>query len=76
MRTLEYVITEPEGLHALPATALVEKLNKYSSEILATFNGKIVNAKSLFGLMSLGAQHGDVITFSIFGEDEDEVEIN
>ena len=76
MRTFEYVITEPEGLHALPATALVEKLNKYASAIMASFNGNTVNAKSPFGLMSLGAHHGDVITFTIVGEDEDEVAIN
>ena len=75
MRTIEYVVTEPEGLHALPATALVAKLNKYSSEIMATFGGNTVNSKSPFGLISLGARQGDVVVFTIIGEDEDTVDI-
>lgn len=70
MKQYEYVVTEPEGLHALPATALVAKLNTYESEITASFNGKIVNAKSPFGLMSLGARCGDVIIFRATGFDE------
>ena len=75
MRTIEYKISEPEGLHALLATALISKLNQYTSQALATFGDNTVNAKSPFGLMSLGAHYGDVIRFTIIGDDEDQVEL-
>ena len=75
MKIIKYVITEPEGLHARPATALVEKLNQYESEITASFGGNIVNAKSPFGLMSLGVKRGDMVVFRVSGPDEDMVKI-
>ena len=76
MRRFEYVVTEPEGLHALPATALCEKLNQYQCDIFAELNGQIVDAKSIMGLFSLGAQCHDVITFTCNGSDEDIVNLN
>ena len=75
MRTIEFVVTERSGLHALPATVIVEKLNKYESEVYASFGGNIVNAKSIFGLVSLGAKQGDVVIFEIHGSDENQVQI-
>lgn len=75
MRTIEYLVTEPEGLHALPAAALFTKLNEYECEITAQLGDNIVNAKSPFGLMALGARLGDVVTFTCDGPDEDTVEI-
>ena len=74
MKTINYLITEPEGLHALPATALIAKLNTLDCEIEATLGNYTVNAKSPFGLMALGAHHGDIIIFKANGPDEDRVE--
>ena len=74
MKTINYLITEPEGLHALPATALIAKLNTLDCEIEATLGNYTVNAKSPFGLMALGAHHGDTIIFKANGPDEDRVE--
>ncbi len=73
MKIIEFTVTDQEGLHALPATALIEKLNKYKSKISASYNGYTVDAKSPFGLMSLGAKYGEKIIFTIEGEDEDTV---
>ncbi|MBQ7148630.1 MAG: HPr family phosphocarrier protein [Pseudobutyrivibrio sp.] len=75
MRIIEYLVTEPEGLHALPAAALFEKINQYDCEITAQLGNHIVNAKSPFGLMALGARYGDVIIFRIDGQDEDIVNL-
>ena len=71
MKQIDYLITEPEGLHALPATALVEKLNKLDCQIIASLKGNAVDAKSMFGLMSLNARFGDKISFMANGKDED-----
>lgn len=71
MVKVNYEITEPEGLHALPATALIEKLNTLNCDVWASLNGQMIDAKSMFGLMSLGAKYQDVIEFTANGEDED-----
>ena len=71
MNIVEYKVKELEGLHALPATALIEKLNKLDCEITASFNGSLVNAKSPFGLIALGAKYGDTINFIAEGIDEE-----
>ena len=74
MKIYDYKISEPEGLHALPATALVEKLNTLECTVFASLNDNMVDAKSMFGLMSLGAKCGDVIVFCANGVDEDKLE--
>lgn len=71
MVKVNYEITEPEGLHALPATALIEKLNTLNCDVWASLNGQMIDAKSMFGLMSLGAKYQDVIEFTANGEDEE-----
>ena len=75
MKVIKYFITQPEGLHARPAAALVEKLNRYQSDITATFGDVTVDAKSSFGLMSLGVKRGDMVVFRVSGEDEAIVKI-
>ncbi len=74
MKTIYYLITEPEGLHALPATALIAKLNTFDCDIEATLGNYTVNAKSPFGLMALGAHYGDIIVFTAKGPDEEKVQ--
>lgn len=71
MNIVEYKVKDLEGLHALPATALIEKLNTLECQITASFNGSLVNAKSPFGLIALGAKYGDTINFIAEGIDEE-----
>jgi len=42
-------INNPQGLHARPATLLVQKATRYKSEVTVENNGKGANAKSLIG---------------------------
>ncbi len=59
------------GLHARASAKLVKEASKYASSInLDSVNGKTVNAKSIMGVMMLGAKIGDQLTLSIDGEDE------
>ena len=74
MKNIFYLITEPEGLHALPATALIAKINKLDCDIEATLGNYTVNAKSPFGLMALGAHCDDTIIFKAEGPEEDQLE--
>ncbi len=59
------------GVHARPATILVNTASQYESEITLTYNGKSVNMKSIMGLMSLGIPEGANFTISVNGTDAD-----
>ncbi len=64
-------INNPQGLHARPATLLVQKATRYKSEVTVENNGKGANAKSLIGILSLGINKGATINIIIKGTDEE-----
>ncbi|MCI2253276.1 phosphocarrier protein HPr [Domibacillus indicus] len=66
-----FTVTADTGIHARPATLLVQTASKYSSDINLEFNGKTVNLKSIMGVMSLGIGKGAEITISAEGSDEE-----
>ncbi|GGH29219.1 HPr family phosphocarrier protein [Paenibacillus segetis] len=66
-------ITDEDGIHARPATALVNTANKFKGvESFAEANGKKVTLKSILGVLSLGLEKGDSITLSSVGENAEE----
>ncbi len=71
MKSFEYTITDPVGLHARPAGLLVKEVKKYASTITVTKGEKSVNALKLMALMGMGIKQGDTVTVSIDGADED-----
>ena len=60
------------GLEARPAALFVQIASKYESHISILLTDKQVNAKSIMGMMSLGAIKGQEITLLVDGEDEEE----
>lgn len=68
-RTLE--LTNATGLHARPAALFVQEANKFSSTIRVTVRDRPVDAKSIIGLLTLGAGRGTSITIDAEGADED-----
>ena len=64
-------ITNDTGLHARPASQLVNKAGKFKSKIEIATGDKEVNAKSIMGIMSLGIAKGDEITLKAEGNDAD-----
>lgn len=66
-----FKITAETGLHARPATILVNYAVRYKSDLTLEANGKEVNLKSIMGVMSLGVYCGEVITIQAKGEDEE-----
>jgi len=64
------LITNPQGLHARPATLLVQKATRYKSEVIIEKGGKSANAKSLIGVLSLGISKGAAIKVITKGTDE------
>ena len=43
----KFVVDNAEGLHARPASKLVELAGKYESKVEVVYKGKAVNAKSI-----------------------------
>lgn len=71
MKELSYVITDPEGIHARPAGALVKEAVAFTSKITIGKDGKEVDAKRIFGIMGLAAKQGQTIVLKAEGDDED-----
>ena len=65
----KFTIIDEMGLHARPATVLVNTAGKFAADITLEYNGKSVNLKSIMGVMSLGVPHNAEITVSAEGED-------
>ncbi len=59
------------GLHARPATFLIQKANEFKCSLWIEKDERRVNAKSLLGVLSLGVVKG--ATINIIGDGADEV---
>lgn len=66
----EIVIKNETGLHARPAAIFVETADRFSSEVELEFDGIVINAKSIIGVLSLGIGKGDKVLLRIDGDDE------
>ena len=67
-----FTVIDPSGIHARPATILVQAASKFDAEMKLDYNGKSVNLKSIMGVMSLGIGQGAEIKISAEGQDEEE----
>ena len=76
MPELELPIRNPTGLHARPAATFVRAAAGYAAEIrLANLDGdpaRVVNAKSLIGVLSIGAAHGHRVRLMAEGPDQED----
>ena len=71
MKSFEYTITEPVGIHARPAGMLNKEARKYKSAIVVHRGEKAANVLRLMALMQLGVKCGETVTVTVEGEDED-----
>ena len=72
MEKVAFTVIDPVGLHARPATILVNVAVNYKSEIRLNALKKTIDFKSIMGVMSLGIYSGTVIEIKCEGEDENE----
>lgn len=71
MREFRYIVTDPEGIHARPAGELVKIAKGFASDITIAKNGKAMDCKKIFGIMSLAVKKDEEIVFAVEGEDEE-----
>ncbi len=67
-----FFITSEYGIHARPATRLVNLAMSFQSDIKLDAMGKTVNLKSIMGLMSLGIYKGEEVRVTADGLDAEE----
>ena len=71
MRMYDYVIEDPSGIHAYPATTIAGCFFKHNSMVQIEYKDQIIDGSDVLAIMSLYAKEGDTLSFYISGEDED-----
>lgn len=66
------VITNKVGLHARPARTLVQTAAQFRADIRLQKGDKTAKAKSIVGVLKLGASLGDTLVITAEGEDAEE----
>lgn len=64
------VVKNESGLHARPASVLVQVASKFESEFTIKMYGYYVNGKSILGVMTLAAEFGSEMELIFEGADE------
>jgi phosphocarrier protein HPr len=72
MISKDYVIIDPHGMHARPATVLLKLARQYKSDFSLKKDGKQIQMKSMLNILSLAAKYGDTVSVIVEGEDETE----
>jgi phosphocarrier protein len=60
------------GLHARAAARFVHTAARYQSRVTAGRDGRVMDGKSILGILLLGASRGTTIEITAEGEDEAE----
>ncbi len=71
MNEATVTIKNRAGIHARPAALIVQTASKYSSKIWLEKDSDRINAKSIMGIITLGASFGTPIRIISDGSDEE-----
>ncbi len=66
----QVTIVNESGLHAKPASQVVNFVRNYKGQVLVSNEGKRGNLKSIISILSLGLRKGDTIRLQIEGDGE------
>ena len=70
MTEREVTITNRAGIHARPAALIVQTAGKFASRVHLKKGSDSINAKSIMGILTLGASYGTPIVIAAEGADE------
>ena len=68
----QVTVTNRAGIHARPAAMIVQTASRYEARIMLGKDNDEINAKSIMGIITLGAGYDTVLTMKIEGPDEQE----
>ena len=69
MKEFEFVVTDPQGIHARPAG---KEAKKFESNISVFKGARKGNLKKIFTVMALGVKQGETIKVQVEGADEEQ----
>ncbi len=72
MKEQTVVVKNRAGIHARPAALIVQTASKFQSKILFIKENEEINAKSIMGIITLGAGYNTEILVTAQGADEEE----
>ena len=72
MKEFEFVVTDPQGIHARPAGLLVKEAKKFESNISVFKGARKGDLKKIFTIMALGVKQGETIKVQLEGADEEQ----
>jgi phosphocarrier protein HPr len=58
------------GLHVRAAAKLVDTAKKFASRVELVYRERVIDCKSIMGVITLGAQKDNVLDIIVTGEDE------
>jgi phosphocarrier protein len=64
------MVTNPLGLHARAAARFVHLATRFASQIRVARDAKVMDGKSIMGILLLAAARGSTLTISADGADE------
>ena len=73
MTTREVVIRNRAGIHARPASLIVKTAGTFESHVFLEKDGMKINAKSIMGIITLGAAYKTKLLLSAEGPDEEQM---
>ena len=71
MKSFDYVIKDSIGIHARPAGLLVKEAKQFESDCTLAMGEKSASLKKLIAVIGLGVKHGDSVTVTVKGVDEE-----
>jgi phosphocarrier protein HPr len=66
------IVKNRAGIHARPAALIVQTASKFQSKIMFLTEQEEINAKSIMGIITLGAAYNTQIRVTADGPDEDD----
>ena len=72
MKTCKVVILNRAGIHARPASMIVQAAQKYSCSIWIERENSKINAKSIMNILALGATYQSELVLMAEGTDEED----
>lgn len=72
MKEFEFVVTDPQGIHARPAGLLVKEAKKFESNISVFKGARKGDLKKIFTVMALGVKQDEAIKVQVEGADEEQ----
>ena len=70
----QVTIKSKNGLHARPASLIVNAATKYTGEVFLIKDTSKINAKSIMNIMGMGLMQGDTISIEATGSDPSSIE--